>query len=57
MIAQITHSVRRIHDIGSSGWFLLISLIPIIGVLILFVMLGFIKGNIGKNKYDSNHEI
>lgn len=26
---------RRLHDIGKSGWFLLIHLIPVIGILVL----------------------
>ena len=27
--------VRRLHDIGKSGWFLLLHLLPIIGILVL----------------------
>jgi len=29
--------VRRLHDIGKSGWMLLIALIPIVGAIILIV--------------------
>ena len=29
--------VRRLHDIGKSGWFVLLSLIPIVGSIILIV--------------------
>ena len=29
--------VRRLHDVGKSGWFLLIGLIPYIGAFILFI--------------------
>ena len=29
--------VRRFHDIGRSGWFMLLGLIPIIGGLIIFI--------------------
>ena len=32
-----TLAVRRLHDINKSGWFLLISLIPIIGSIVLLV--------------------
>ena len=30
--------VRRLHDVGKSGWFYLIILIPIIGVIWLLVL-------------------
>ena len=30
-------AVRRMHDIGKSGWWLLIGLIPIVGAIILIV--------------------
>lgn len=35
LIPNIAISVRRLHDIGRSGWWLLIGLVPIIGALIL----------------------
>jgi uncharacterized membrane protein YhaH (DUF805 family) len=28
-------SVRRLHDIGRSGWWLLIGMIPVVGILVL----------------------
>lgn len=34
-IPAITVTVRRLHDIGRSGWFYFIQLIPIIGSLVL----------------------
>ena len=30
-------SVRRLHDIGKSGWWLLIELIPVVGLIIIIV--------------------
>lgn len=36
-VPGIAVTVRRIHDIGLSGWFVLVGLIPSIGNLILFV--------------------
>lgn len=42
--------VRRLHDTGRSGWWLLIGLIPLIGWIILLVwMIG--KSDEGDNQY------
>ena len=35
LIPNITVSVRRLHDVGKSGWYYFLNLIPIIGTLIL----------------------
>ena len=37
LIPTLAVSVRRLHDIGRSGWYYLIGLIPIVGSLILLV--------------------
>ena len=37
LIPGMAVGVRRLHDTNRSGWWILISLIPIIGVLVLFV--------------------
>lgn len=37
IIPSFALSVRRLHDVGKSGWWLLISLIPVIGAIVLFV--------------------
>ncbi|WP_010198504.1 DUF805 domain-containing protein [Bacillus sp. m3-13] len=37
IIPVISINVRRLHDIGKSGWWYLIILIPIVGGIILFV--------------------
>ncbi len=44
-------NVKRLHDRGRSGWFLLISLIPFIGGLWLFVELAILGGTPGDNQY------
>ncbi|MET0208624.1 MAG: DUF805 domain-containing protein [Burkholderiaceae bacterium] len=31
-------TVRRLHDIGKSGWMILIGLIPILGILVLIYL-------------------
>ena len=37
LLPGIGLSVRRLHDIGKSGWWLLLAFIPIIGSIILIV--------------------
>jgi uncharacterized membrane protein YhaH (DUF805 family) len=37
LIPGIAISVRRLHDTGKSGWFLLLSFIPFIGSVVLLV--------------------
>ena len=50
-IASLSISVRRWHDIGRSGWWNLVALVPIIGPLGLWIMLAFVPGNDGPNRY------
>ena len=50
LIPGISAGVRRLHDRDKSGWFMLISFIPILGAIFLLVMLAE-KGTPGKNKY------
>lgn len=37
IIPTLSVTVRRLHDVGKSGWWVLISLIPIIGFIVLLV--------------------
>ena len=46
-------SVRRLHDTGRSGWWLLISLVPLIGGIVLLVFL-ILDSQPGANQYGSN---
>jgi uncharacterized membrane protein YhaH (DUF805 family) len=43
-------TVRRLHDIDKSGWWILISLVPVVGGLVLLVMTCF-DGTRGSNVY------
>jgi len=46
-------TVRRLHDIGKSGWMLLVALIPIVGSIWLLVLL-VTDGTPGENEYGIN---
>lgn len=45
-------AVRRLHDTGRSGWWYLIGLVPLVGIIILIVFLAS-EGNPGQNAYGS----
>lgn len=45
--------VRRLHDTGRSAWWLLIALVPIAGVIVLFVFTVF-DSTPGENKYGAS---
>jgi uncharacterized membrane protein YhaH (DUF805 family) len=50
-LISLSISVRRWHDHNKSGWWVLINLIPILGWIYSFVMLGFMPGDRGHNNY------
>ena len=39
LIPSIAVSVRRLHDTGHSGWWILIALVPLIGAIVLLVFM------------------
>jgi len=53
LIPSIAVSVRRLHDTGRSGWWVLIGLVPIIGVIVLIVFM-VQDSNSGENLYGPN---
>ncbi len=50
LVPSIAVGVRRLHDIGKSGWYYLIGLIPLVGGIILLVWF-FTDGNRFTNEY------
>ena len=53
LIPGLAVAARRLHDVGKSGWMLLIALIPLIGgIWLLVLLLG--DSQPGENKYGPN---
>lgn len=52
IIPSIAVGTRRLHDIGKSGWWQLIALIPIIGAIVLIVW--FATDSKQDNQYGKN---
>jgi len=53
LIPSLAVSVRRLHDTGRSGWWLLVALIPLIGVIVLLVFT-VQDSHQGANEYGEN---
>ncbi|MEE1062217.1 MAG: DUF805 domain-containing protein [Paludibacteraceae bacterium] len=50
LLPSLAVAVRRLHDTDKSGWYLLVTLIPLIGG-ILFLVWAVSEGTAGPNKY------
>ncbi len=53
LIPGLAVSVRRLHDIGKSGWMLLVVLIPVIGAIWLIILFAT-EGAHGSNEYGAD---
>lgn len=52
-IPGLALSVRRLHDVGKTGWFILISFIPLVGLIWLLIL--FCTDSVpGVNEYGPN---
>ena len=50
LLPAVAAGIRRLHDTGRSGWWMLIAFVPLIGAIVLLVF--FVSdGNRGENKY------
>jgi uncharacterized membrane protein YhaH (DUF805 family) len=49
-LPELAVSVRRLHDLDRRGWWLLLSLIPLIGAIVLLVW-DCMRGTIGPNRF------
>lgn len=57
-VPNLSVSVRRLHDIDKSGWWLLILLVPLVGFIVLIVF-QCIEGTRGPNRFgpDPIHQL
>ena len=53
IIPNLAVTVRRLHDTDRSAWWLLIMLIPLIGIIVLLVFM-MLDSNAGENKFGVN---
>jgi uncharacterized membrane protein YhaH (DUF805 family) len=50
LLPDISVGVRRLHDTGRTGWWIVIGLIPLIGLIVLLIF--FVQeGDRGENEY------
>ena len=53
IIPSLAVTVRRLHDIDRTGWWILINLIPLVGTIVLLVF-AVTDGTPGSNRYGAN---
>jgi len=53
LLPSLAVGVRRLHDIGRSGWLLLIGIVPIVGTIALLI-LACLDSQPGDNEYGPN---
>ncbi len=56
LLPSLGVGVRRLHDTGRSGWWLLIALIPFVGVIVLIVFFAT-AGNHGPNTHGADPKV
>ena len=50
IVPSIAVTVRRLHDQDKSGWFYLISFVPYVGGIVIFIFM-CLEGTVGPNRY------
>lgn len=53
LVPSIAVCIRRLHDTGKSGWWILISLVPAIGAIVLIVFM-VLDSTPGDNQFGPN---
>lgn len=52
LVPSLAVAARRLHDVGKSGWFMLLSLIPFVGLYVLYLLV--LDSEPGSNAYGPN---
>jgi uncharacterized membrane protein YhaH (DUF805 family) len=55
LVPGIAVSIRRLHDTDRSGWWLLLALVPLVGLVLIWFMT--LDGNGGTNRYGHNPKL
>ncbi len=50
LLPAIAVTIRRLHDTGRSGWWILIALVPVVGGIVLLIFM-VLDGQPGDNEY------
>jgi len=53
LVPALAVGARRLHDIGKTGWWQLVGLVPLIGLIILIIFF-VMDSNPGDNQYGPN---
>ena len=48
---SIAVGVKRLHDRDKSGWWLLLLIVPVIGIIWYIVEAGCLRGTVGQNRF------
>lgn len=56
LLPSLGVTVRRLHDTGRSGWWILIDLVPLVGAIILIVFLAT-EGEAQQNAHGPNPKL
>ncbi|MEW2050910.1 DUF805 domain-containing protein [Streptomyces sp. NPDC005476] len=56
LLPSLGVAVRRLHDTGRSGWWILIALVPLVGAIVLLVFLAS-EGKQEPNQYGPNPKL
>jgi uncharacterized membrane protein YhaH (DUF805 family) len=56
LIPGLAVGVRRLHDTDKSGWWLLIALVPLVGIIVLLVFFAT-EGTRGPNRYGAPDQV